>query len=468
MEDITYPTNQLPSSLTTDHESNIWPIFERIVATNSTKVKQEILEEYRDESLLSRILYYAYNPHLNYYITGDALTDPASYEGKGISKALDPHDTILEDLISRKVTGHDARDRCDAVLAKLNYHDAIIFKRILNRDLRLGMGIKTINKVWKGLIPEFGVMLCSPANEKTLDKMDYPCLAQLKLDGMRSVVIVNNDSVQVKSRSGKDIQLHGEFDEQFSKLAQGGSWVFDGELLVLGDDGNPLDRKTGNGILNKAVKGTITPEDAKRVRMIVWDMIRGDGFAKGWDDRFNYNLRFKSLHQYLTGFTQGWIAGMAQCGENIQPKMQLVVTRQVANYEEANTWAQEVMAQGHEGIILKSTAGLYENKRVNHQIKIKAELEADLVVTDWIEGTGRNEGRLGALTVESADGGVKVNVGSGFSDELRDEITKDSILGSIITVRYNEIIQDKNSSTKSLFLPRFLEVRLDKDTADIL
>ena len=468
MEDITYPTNQLPSSLTTDHESNIWPIFERIVATNSTKVKQEILEEYRDETLLSRILYYAYNPHLNYYITGDALTDPASYEGKGIGKALDPHDTILEDLISRKVTGHDARDRCDAVLAKLNYHDAIIFKRILNRDLRLGMGIKTINKVWKGLIPEFGVMLCSPANEKTLDKMDYPCLAQLKLDGMRSVVIVNNDSVQVKSRSGKDIQLHGEFDEQFSKLAQGGSWVFDGELLVLGDDGNPLDRKTGNGILNKAVKGTITPEDAKRVRMIVWDMIRGDGFAKGWDDRFNYNLRFKSLHQYLTGFTQGWIAGMAQCGENIQPKMQLVVTRQVANYEEANEWAQEVMAQGHEGIILKSTAGLYENKRVNHQIKIKAELEADLVVTDWIEGTGRNEGRLGALTVESADGGVKVNVGSGFSDELRDEITKDSILGSIITVRYNEIIQDKNSSTKSLFLPRFLEVRLDKDTADIL
>ena len=422
-------------------ESNIWPIFERLVETNSTKVKQEILEEYKEETLLSRILQYAYNPHLNFYITGDALTDPESYEGKGISKVLEPHDTILEDLISRKVTGHDARDRCEEVLAKLNYHDAIIFKRILNRDLRLGMGIKTINKVWPNLIPEFGVMLCSPANEKTLDKMDYPCLAQLKLDGMRSVVIVNGDHVQVKSRSGKDIQLHGEFDEQFSKLAQGGSWVFDGELLVLGDDGNPLDRKTGNGILNKAVKGTITPEDAKRVRMVVWDMIKGDGFAKGEDNRFNYNLR---------------------------SKMQLVTTRQVANYEEANTWAQEVMKQGHEGIILKSTAGTYESKRVSHQIKIKAELEADLVVTDWIEGTGRNEGRLGALTVESADGAVVVNVGSGFSDELRDEITKDNILGSIITVRYNEIIQDKNSSTKSLFLPRFLEVRLDKDTADVL
>ena len=159
---------------------------------------------------------------------------------------------------------------------------------------------------------------------------------------------------------------------------------------------------------------------------------------------------------------------MAQCGENIQPKMQLVVTREVQNYEEAQVWAKEVMAQGHEGIILKSTAGLYENKRVNHQLKIKAELEADLKVIGWVEGTGRNSGRLGALVVESADGAVKVNVGSGFTDEMRDEITKDNIIGSIITVRYNEIIQDKNSSTKSLFLPRFLEVRLDKNTADTL
>ena len=298
--------------------------------------------------------------------------------------------------------------------------------------------------------------------------MDYPCLAQLKLDGMRSVVIVNGDSVQVKSRSGKDIQLHGEFDEQFSKLAQGGSWVFDGELLVIGDDGNPLDRKTGNGILNKAVKGTITPEDAKRVRMVVWDMIRGDGFAKGSDNRFNYNLRLKGLHGYLTAFTQAWTEGMMQVPNPEQVKMSLVTTRQVENYEEAQAWAKEVMAQGHEGIILKSTAGLYENKRVNHQLKIKAELEADLKVIGWVEGTGRNSGRLGALIVESADGAVKVNVGSGFTDEMRDDITKENIIGSIITVRYNEIIQDKNSSTKSLFLPRFLEIRLDKDTADIL
>ena len=148
----------------------------------------------------------------------------------------------------------------------------------------------------------------------------------------------------------------------------------------------------------------------------------------------------------------------------LQPKIN-PFPPEVKTYDEAQTWAKEVMAQGHEGIILKSTAGLYESKRVNHQIKIKAELEADLKVIGWVEGTGRNVDRLGALVVESADGAVKVNVGSGFTDAERDEITKD-VIGSIITVKYNEIIQDKNNTTKSLFLPRFIEIRLDPQEFD--
>ena len=56
-----------------------------------------------------------YNPHLNFYITGDALdaefpNDVAkinNLHGKGISKAFAPNNTILDDLIARKITGHD-------------------------------------------------------------------------------------------------------------------------------------------------------------------------------------------------------------------------------------------------------------------------------------------------------------------------------------------------------------------------
>ena len=41
-------------------------------------------------------------------------------------------------------------------------------------------------------------------------------------------------------------------------------------------------------------------------------------------------------------------------------------------------------------------------------------------------------------------------------------------LGKIITVKYNEKITKKDSDEISLFLPRFVEVRADKDVADNL
>ena len=450
--------------------SSIWPILEKIAATNSNKEKIAILEEHKEETLLSRILYYTYNPHLNFYITGDALdadypdedADVSRPDGVGISKCLEPHDTILEDLIARKITGNAAKMACLRVCKKLCYHDMITFKRILNRDLRIGISAKTVNKVWPGLIPEFGVMLCSPANEKTLAKINFPAAAQLKLDGMRAVVIVNGDDVQVKSRSGKDINLHGEFDEQARILAQENSTVFDGELLVVDDNEQPLDRKTGNGILNKAVKGTMSEAEAKRVRMVIWDTVKYEGFARGHDNRMSMTSRFKGLELMFTLAMKTF-----EEREITKLKFTIVSHKSVDSLEEAQDFAKEMMKQGHEGIILKDLSGAYECKRVNHQLKFKAELEADLKVVGWIEGTGRNVGRLGALVCTSADGGVQVNVGSGFSDHDRDTIGRD-IIGSIITVKYNEVIKDKNSDKRSLFLPRYVEERLDKTEADTL
>ena len=51
-------------------DSNIYPILDKIANTNSTLEKQKILTDNKDDSLLQNIMYYAYNPHLNFYITG--------------------------------------------------------------------------------------------------------------------------------------------------------------------------------------------------------------------------------------------------------------------------------------------------------------------------------------------------------------------------------------------------------------
>jgi ATP-dependent DNA ligase len=115
--------------------------------------------------------------------------------------------------------------------------------------------------------------------------------------------------------------------------------------------------------------------------------------------------------------------------------------------------------------MLKSRQHIWENKRSKHLIKFKAELDCDLKVVGYQEGTGKYQGQMGALICESEDGQLQVNVGSGFNDEDRKKLTKEVVEGKIITVKYNARIQSKNGD-ESLFLPIFVEVREDKDQAD--
>ena len=81
-----------------------------------------------------------------------------------------------------------------------------------------------------------------------------------------------------------------------------------------------------------------------------------------------------------------------------------------------------------------------------------------------ISGTGKYSDAIGSLYCESADGVVKVYVGSGFTDEQRNALPSD-YYGKIISVKYNARIKNVKDG-ESLFLPIFLEVREDKEIAD--
>ena len=58
-----------------------------------------------------------------------------------------------------------------------------------------------------------------------------------------------------------------------------------------------------------------------------------------------------------------------------------------------------------------------------------------------------------------------VNVGSGFTDEQRVLFFTDEMLDKIVAVEYNEKIVDKHGKM-SLFLPVFVSLRFDKNTAN--
>ena len=95
-------------------------------------------------------------------------------------------------------------------------------------------------------------------------------------------------------------------------------------------------------------------------------------------------------------------------------------------------------------------------------VKTQAFIEVSLNIVDIEAGTGKNAGRLGALVCEGEDDGrrIRVNVGSGYSDELRTGIwdSQHTVMGQVVEVRADAVTQNQDGSY-SLRFPRFIRFR---------
>ena len=422
---------------------NVNNLLEELASDDGRNYKIDLLNRHADNETLREVVRLALDPMTQFY----QRKIPAYTTGQ-VTLALEHGLNRLFPLASRMVTGNAAIAHLAETLSSLSADDAKVIEKIIQKDLRCGVSISTANKVWPNLVMDYPCMLCSQYEQKLVDKIKWPALVQLKMDGMRFNAIVRNGTVEYRSRNGKELNLLGNLDNDFILLSQGVECVFDGELIV-NDKGVILDRQTGNGILNKASKGTISDLEAHKIRATVWDVIPYNDFIAGVC-KVPYSTRMNSLELML---------------ERKPEKVMMVQSNVVNTIDDANALFETYLADGQEGIILKDLNGVWEDKRTKSQIKFKGELECDLKCVGVQAGTGKYEGMMGALLLESQDGIVKVSCGSGFNDEHRTTIG-DEVIGKIIAVKYNARIVNKQGE-HSLFLPIFLEVREDKDTADL-
>lgn len=422
-------------------------ILETLASNNSRLFKANYLKQHKDNDLLKQVIFLALDPFTQFYIRKipEYTPNDLSMEPIKLKFALDS----LGDLSKRIVTGNAGITHLKANLEAVSPKDAKVIERIIAKELKCGVSTSTVNDIWPGFIHEYPCMLASGYEQKLVDKIPFPAYVQLKLDGMRFNAIVRSGEVEFRSRNGKELELLGFLEDEFRTMAGDLDIVFDGELVVE-KDGKILNRQTGNGILNKASKGTIGSEEASLVCATVWDVIPYEYFMGGTYER-KYTERFSFLSTCVSKITNG--------------KIKLVPNNTVNDAEEANELFAQYYASGEEGIILKNVDGIWENKRSKHQIKYKGELECDLKIVGVEPGTGKYVGLVGSLICESSDGLLKVNVGSGLTDTDRTELNCTSVIGRIIAVKYNARIKNKQGED-SLFLPIFLELREDKDIAD--
>ncbi len=290
---------------------------------------------------------------------------------------------------------------------------------------------------------EIPVMLVSPAKE--IGRINFPCFAQTKMDGMRGVIVKRDGRVTVFSRNGNTMT---QLDTHFEVIVEDvDNVVIDGELTVVDENGKTCDRKTGNGILNKTVVETVSQEEVARVRFTAWDIIDIKQFDLGKDDTTG-RARLEKLRALKS-----------------HALFSVVETFEVANIEEAQAIFKTMLDNGEEGIILKNNDHPWEDKRSKQCVKMKEVIEKDLKIIDIVEGTGKASGMCGALVVENKDGSIRSSVGTGLDDATRIDIwaRKDDLIGKVVAVKCNGVISRKGADTKSLFLPVFVEIREDLD-----
>lgn len=495
--------------------SHILDILNEISATDSSKAKEKILGENKDNALLRKVFELAYNKRLTYGITPKDLNFTGSVGPMSLESFCDE---LIEKYSTRKLTGNAGLHYMQQMLDSMTGASCEVARRILSRDLMCGASVALGNKTWPGVIPEQPQYLAAPYSEKNLKKIKWPALAQLKADGARCMALISADgsTVSLVSRNGNEYLNLYDITSQLKEIAEVvrvtlphyGDFVIDGELIhnpsaprsiiktpkqhTLDDlfgipeddeleDDIESDRNKSNGLSNKALNATISQQEQSEMIFNVWDIVPQDVYFERVPSTLWYENRFATLGCLTQEFNGG--------DSHVQkyPNIRLIESEEVETYEQALKVYQRYVDQDREGIILKNKDGLWANARTTDQIKFKVEVEIDLKIVE-VYPHRKDKTKVGGFVLEDSSGQIRVRCGSGLKDTTHKKVNgakveipiserheydrqalmliKNELIGQIVQCKCNGLQERKgrkpNEAKFKLFLPIFQLIRRDK------
>jgi DNA ligase 1 len=373
---------------------------------------------------------------------------------------------LLLDLSYRKLTGHAARDAIQEMAERFDSEEWNTFcAPVLRRDMRAGISSTTINKIVKKTeyeIPIFGCQLAT--NSEGRPEMKGTKRLEPKLDGVRALfVVIPSDDGEVTticySRNGKQFDNFSHIEEQirdnFTTIVRACVGADQGRSLINGFvlDGEVIGN-TFQELMRQARRKTDVQADDSVFN--VFDIVPLEDFRSG---HWNAQLRKRIA---LLDNMRPVIHNMP----NVELLPHIMVDLDTAaGKDQLERYAKDNVNAGFEGIMIKELEAPYVCKRSTDWMKWKPTITVDLEVVGVEEGTGRNQGRLGALVCAGVDDGkeISVNVGSGFSDSDRDDYwnNRNLVIGRTAEVLCDVITQNQDG-TYSLRFPRFVRFRDDK------
>jgi len=219
---------------------------------------------------------------------------------------------------------------------------------------------------------------------------------EVKWDGIRVLIYLDEDGVHIKSRSGRDItqQFPELLDPKLFNVEYG---IFDGEIVVLDDQGRPV---FADVISRMHSKGGAIKKTNKQVSCYLFDVLSIDGF-----DMIDEPLiRRRALLKPCLKWGEAY--------------------RYSSSFEDGQGLFAAIQAKTMEGIMAKTKDGRYHiGARTKDWYKIKSRTEMEATIVGYTEGKGDRSGLFGSLHLMDADENYIGKVGTGFDYNLLKEIT---------------------------------------------
>lgn len=445
-----------------------YQMLENLADRGSTLAKKELLKKYLSDPTFHKIVTLALDSRISLHVK----TFP-----KFKQKDYPCTEKSVFEFLQKLAHSKGATNQMKQALANLmmvSKESYEVISRICKKDLRCGVGTALINDVLPKTV--FVSPYCRCSTSKKIDSIHYPAIVQEKADGMFVNIHVYDDTFFITTRDGLQVrQLHSILEKEFRKLpTHTPERVFMGELLALDAEGNRLQRQISNGIFLSCIAETADNEDLAHIAVHLWDYVPRQEFEK-MESPTPYLKRFAQLQDLLN--------------EAPSRNIFLIQSKVVLSKKEAWEFYQVMREQGKEGAVLKDRRALWCHGTSPFQVKLKNTTEADFIIVKWAQGAAgkKYQDCLGNITVQSADGKIVSDVGSGFSDVQRGYVLdKDNVpIASkadealhywknlvdnrvVVEIAFEGIIPKENSDQLSLFLPRFIKVRPDRTQADTL
>ncbi len=408
---------------------------EQLSDLSRTSDKMDFLRQSgKDCPEFKEVLFYALNPYKKFYLT-KMLSSKYERPPEG-TKTWDDVKWHLDRLSNRVITGKTAEEATAKLNKKLSVHEYKMLLKILNKDLRCGVGAVLVNKVWPGLIPEFGLMLCDPLQENHLGKLrKHRCYHQAKKNGDRCVVICRLDGTpEVYSRKGHLLHNYTEVAEALQTVTNSirVSMVWDGEVI------------RGDFFKTRSTK-KLAGNDVKDAKFYCFDCVQLEQWETGRTDRFSKRL------SELRGISKQDIWEEQGCLVRVPTFLLKDEDKSMEYLEQLRDSYMDDLKE--EGVIIRLDEP-YNFKTRSSCFKFKRMDTMDCTLMEVLPGEEgkKHEHHAGSVMVE-LDNGQLCKAGLKLDDKERDELWKHrkEKVGMTVEIAYQEKTVNQQGEYKLQF-----------------